>query len=234
MLGSFGEFGDVAAVNGFAGLSGFGNLSGMLGILPAQNMKRIDVEVDTDETGLMYQPTVALSGSDFEFVKRTGSPYHGMRGMDDSGYVVEYDGLNGFFKKLFRKAKKLAQKIAKKVKSVTRKVLKRIPGGKMLMKVGGKIWNISKKIIRPLMKKLGPLALKLAPLAALVPGIGTAVAGGLLAVGTINKIMQSTGVKLFSEGANQISKLKFRDPAQASIFEERLIAATQRANARRR
>jgi hypothetical protein len=218
MMGFVG-FGDV-------GLAGFGHLAGMHGIVDcAKLQKPLMVEVGTDESGLVYAPNVELTPNDLNFVKLTGAPYHGMWGLSEEGEPVVWDqtaGMGGWFRKLFKRVASRVRKIAAKVKNVVKKVIRKIPGGKALMKIGSKIWNISKKLVKPLLAKLGPIALKLAPIAALVPGIGTAVSAGLLAVGTVNKIMQSTGVRLFKDAVSSVAKLKFESPQQAAKFQNAL------------
>lgn len=227
LLGFVG-FGDV-------GLSGFGHLAGEHGIVDcAKLQKPLMVEVGTDDSGLVYAPNVELTPNDLNFVKLTGAPYHGMWGLSEEGEPVVWDqtaGMGGWFRKLFKRVASKVRKIAAKVKSVVKKVIRKIPGGKALMKIGSKIWSISKKLVKPLLAKLGPIALKLAPIAALVPGVGTAVSAGLLAVGTVNKIMQSTGVRLFKDAVSSVAKLKFESPQQAAKFQAALKNEVAKAKA---
>lgn len=223
----FGDTSDQAEPDDFqeVGLAGFGVYADQYGIMDASELPRgIGVEVETDETGLCWAPAIELAPNDYNFVRQTGAPYHGMLGLTDEGEPVYFDGGlgRGFFRKLFKRVKKFAKKVARKAKAIARKVLKKIPGGKMLMKVGKKLWSISKKLIKPLMAKLGPLALKLAPIAALFPGIGTAVAAGLATTGAIYKAMKSSGIKLFQEKAGDLAKIKFTHPAQVAQFKKAL------------
>lgn len=141
---------------------------GMLGGLSAEVIPEY-------QGGMARTPMIELAPKDYEYMQQVGQPYPGMYGLGDDGTVYQYDGLGGFFKRLFRKVKKVAKRIRKGI----RKVVKRLPGGKMLLKIGGKIRKIAMKVVKPMTKFIGKYAGKLAPIAAMIPGYGTAIAAGL-------------------------------------------------------
>lgn len=218
--GFFGEDGDGIPLQEWetVGLAGFGYLSPMMGDMATD----IPVEVGPDQTmfysGLARTPMIELSPEDYRYMQASGGrPYEGMMGLGDDGEQYVYDGLGGFFKRLFRRIKKGVKKIAKKVKrgirkvrkgfqkvlkkgfSVVRKiggrirkgiraVVKRLPGGKALIKIAGKIRKVAMKVVRPAMKFVGRYASKIAPIARFIPGYGPAIAAGLRVAGRVAKV----------------------------------------------
>lgn len=218
-VGFFGSEGDGIPLQEWesVGLAGFGYLSGTMGDMGTN----IPVEVGPDQTmfysGLARTPMVELSPADYGYLRTNrGQPYDGMFGLGDDGEVYVYDGLGGFFKRLFRKVKRGVKKIARKVKrgirkvrkgirkigkkvfSVVRKVggriakglkkvIKRLPGGKALVKIAGKIKKVAMKVVRPISKVVGKWAGKLAPIARFIPGYGPAISAGLRVAGRVAK-----------------------------------------------
>lgn len=163
------------------GLRGFGYLAPHYdaqggGVIPGGMLGGLAAEVIPEyQSGLARTPMIELAPKDYEYMRVAGTPYPGMYGLGDDGTVYQYDGLGGFFKRLFRKVRKVAKRIRKGI----RKVVKRLPGGKMLLKIGGKIRKLAMKVVKPMTKFIGKYAGKLAPIAAMVPGYGTAIAAGL-------------------------------------------------------
>lgn len=123
------------------------------------------------------------------YAYRTGSPRIGAVALGDDGEVyqwVEEPQLGGFFKKLFKKIKRGVKKVArglrKGVKKVARgirkgarKLIKKLPGGKYIVKVAGKVRKVAMKAAKPILR----MGRKLAPVAAMVPGYGPAIAAAL-------------------------------------------------------
>jgi hypothetical protein len=152
-----------------------------------------------------------LSLDDYQYMAQNGRPYDGMLALGDTGEPYVYDGLSGWFKKVFKKIKKGVKKVARKIKSGVKKLLKKTKFGRWLIKVGGKIKKIAMKIVRPLVKFVGKYAAKLAPIAAMIPGYGTAIAGALMAAGKIANLMQKYGV-LTTGKKGKVRTLKVKNP----------------------
>lgn len=194
-----------------------------LGYIPNANHLAIEVDEDNeiDEFGNVRTPMLELSADDYRYMKAVHFPYNGMMALGDDGAVYEYDQLGGFFKKLFKKAKKAVKKVAgrvkkaaisihKRVKKTIRSVLKKTKFGRWIIKIGDKIRAIAMKIVRPLMKVVGKWAGKLAPIAAMIPGYGTVVAGALVAAGKVAKIMQKFDATLVQPMTKKGKKGKVR------------------------
>lgn len=178
------------------------------------------MEVDeTDQirgTDLVRTKMLELSPTDWQVLLATGRPRIGCVALADDGEIYQYQsvaGLGGFFKKLFKKIKKGFKKIGGAVKNL----IKKLPGGKYLIKIYDRVHAIAMKIVKPLVKFVGRYAAKLAPIAAFIPGWGPAIAGGLLMAGKIAKVMQETGVFQDSKG-----KPVFKSGAQAVAFKKAL------------
>lgn len=193
------------------GIMGFGAYAEEMGILPGLGLV---AEVDTDENGQAWTPALEVAPQDYEYLRYHSTPYKGMLALGDNGVAYQYDSNLGFFRKLFRRIKK-------KVSSVAKKVLRKIPGGKYLLRLGSKVWKIAKKLVRPLMKFVGKYAAKLAPVAALIPGYGPAIAAGLYTAGRIAKLMTKYGVKLTGKGGKP-RKLRFKSGKHAKRFQRAL------------
>lgn len=209
------------------GLLGFGCYSGMMGSLTGEQLPHIMAEYDgTDEignTGLVRTKHFELSPDDYAVVQSHGVPMVGALALADDGEVYRWtanpDGLGGFFKKLFKKARKAIKKVAGKVKGVIKKVVTKTKFGKKLWKIGSKIHATAMKITKGLLKKIGPIAKRIAPIAALIPGIGPAVAGGLMITGKVYDIANKVGVK-FDKDKKPIINSK----AQGAAFSKMLAA----------
>lgn len=168
-------------------IAGFGYLADEYGI---NDNPGLLAEVDTaTEDGLAITPMLELSLGDYQYVQQHGTPYVGMTALSEDGDVLMWDvgpdGL-GFFKKLFKAVKRGVKKIRKKA----RRLIKKLPGGKYLVKIGDKIRKVTRKLVKPLARALGPMMRKLAPVAALVPGYGTAAAGALTAAGQASRFVE--------------------------------------------
>lgn len=204
---------------------------GMYGIIDGANLGGLSAEVDGSDiwgysdsgAPLVRTPMIELSLSDYNFVQKNGRPYDGMLGLGDTGDVYQYDGLGGFFKKIFKRVKGAISKVRKKIRGGIKKLLKKSKFGRFLLKVGGKIKKVAMKIVKPLMKFVGKWAGKLAPIAALVPGYGTAVAAALTAAGRVAKVMSKWGVSTSGE-KGKVRTLKLQDPKKLPEFQKELRA----------
>jgi len=199
-------------------ISGFGCYAGQYGVL--EPTCGVLAEVDTTVDGFAQTPIleVGLNGW-YGLAANNWQPYDGLMAFGDDGSVYQYQdtGLGaGFFKKIFKGAFKLA----KKVHGVAKKIIKKLPGGKYLVKLGEKMHKLTMKMVKPLMKIVGPLAKKLAPVAALIPGYGPLIAVGLKSAGTINELMNKHGVSQDPK----TNKLKFKSGQQAKAFKQELAA----------
>jgi hypothetical protein len=210
------------------GPMGFGSLVGQMGMIDGSALAGIGVEVDEDDWGGMMgarTPMLEVSPDDYVYMSFVGRPYHGMYAMGDDGELYEYDGTlgRGFFKRLFRRARKAVRKVGRRIKKGIKRVLKKSKFGRALLRIGGKIKRIAMKIVRPLVKFVGKWASKLAPIAALIPGYGTAIAAGLAAAGKIAKMMQKFGVK--TKGPKgKVRGLKLKNPKNLPMFQRALKA----------
>ena len=215
------------------GIAGFGCYAEQKGLMDCGDMNwGLAAEVIPDQRGLAWAPIMELAPKDYDFVKATGSPYHGMLALGDDADAYYWDQQLGFFRKLARRikngVKKVGRKIrkgvravARKAKKIAKKVLKKLPGGKYLLKLGEKLWKVSKKLVKPLMKIIGPLATKIAPVAALIPGWGTVIAAALATTGKIAKLMKKFKVKVKGK-KGKVGKLKFKSDKQAKAFRKAL------------
>lgn len=217
--GFFGSEGDGIPLQPWesVGLAGFGYLAPTMGDMGAGN---IPVEVGPDQTmfyqGLARTPMIELAPPDYAYMANNKTGYDGMLGLGDDGEAYVYDGLGGFFKRLFKKIKRGVRKIGKRIRKVVkkvrggirkivkkgfsvvrkigsrirkgiRKVVKRLPGGKALIKIAGKIRKVAMKVVRPVSKVVGKWAGKLAPIARFIPGYGPAISAGLRVAGRVAK-----------------------------------------------
>lgn len=215
------------------GIKDFGIYSESMGILDLGDCNiGMAAEVDTDERGYASTPVLELRPSDYSYIQRNRKPYHGMLALSDDLEPYSYDSNLGFFKKLFKKVKKKAKAIRKRVRKAAKKLLKKIPGGKALLKLGKKIWKISKKIVAPLTKFVGKYAKKLAPIAALIPGYGPAIAAGLHTAGKIANMMRKYGVKVTAKKGDPVGKLRFPSGKAAAAFKQDLKRAASAAKKR--
>ncbi len=214
-------------------IANFGAFSPSYGIAGGFGML---AEVEPDATtGLARTPMIELGLGDWMHVAQTGQIRPGTLGYGDDGTVYQYtsttDGLGGFFSSLFKGAKKLIGGAYKAVKGVVKggismatKLLKKLPGGKYLVKIMGKVHSIAMKLVKPLVKFVGPIAKRLAPIAALIPGYGPAISAALYNVGKVTQIM-----KMFDVTQDKKGNLKFKSGQQAKAFQAALHKAALHA-----
>jgi len=218
------------------GLSTWGAYADTMGIMDG-DLLGFGAEVDLNLYGnrvLARTPMIELTPKDYRYVSVMKRPYDGMMGLGDDGTVYEFDGNLGFFKKLFRRAKKAVKKVAKRVRRGVRRVLKKIPGGKYLIKLGQKVYKTASKFVKPLLKYVGKYAAKVAPIAALIPGYGPAIAGALYTAGKVAQLMTQYGVKL-KGAAGKVRSLAFpRDARKAKNFQKALIQQARKEMLKRK
>jgi hypothetical protein len=213
-----------------SGLREFGAYSSVLGILDDPGLL---LEVDEGDTDAVFQGVdlvrtrmLELAPEDFRHLALYGRPRIGSVALGDDGQVYQYVepvGLGwGFFKKLFKRVKKAVKGVVHKIAGAAKKLIKKLPGGKYLLKLYGKVHKIAMKLVRPLTKFVGKYAAKLAPVAALIPGYGPAIAAGLYTAGRIAKIMSATGVVTDKKG-----KPIFKSAKHAAVFKKHLEKAAK-------
>ena len=210
------------------GLPNYGAYAESMGIMSGEGLG-LAAEVSQDIYGnrvLARTPMLELTPEDYRWVQVMRRPRDGMMALGDDGEIYEYDGLAGFFKRLFRRAKKAVKRVAKRVRGGIRKVLKKVPGGKYLMKLGKKVFKIASKFVKPLTKFVGKYAAKLAPVAALIPGWGPAIAGALYTSGKIANLMNEYGAKL-KGAAGTVRSLAFPSGNAAKKFQKALKRAAE-------
>jgi hypothetical protein len=211
------------------GIVGFGAYGGIMGSMTGAQTPQIMAEYDESDTigntGYVRTKHFELAPDDYQFVKINGIPPMGALALADDGEVYQWEsnpeGIGGFFKKLFRKAKKkiggAIRRVAKGAKKLVKKFVKRLPMGKLLWRIGSKIHATAMKLVKPLLKIVGPIAKKIAPIAALIPGIGPAVAAGLMITGKVYDVANKFGVK-FDKDKKPIIKNKEQGKAFATAL----------------
>jgi len=208
-------------------ITGFGYLAGQYGIL--EPTAGVLAEVDTTADGFAQTPILEVGLNGWYGLAANGwQPYDGLFAYGDDGSVYQYQdtGLGaGFFKKIF----KAGHKLLKKAHGFAKKIIKKLPGGKYLVKLGEKMHKLTMKMVKPLMKVVGPLAKKLAPVAALIPGYGPLIAAGLKTAGTVNELMNKHGVKQHPK----TNKLIFKSGQQAKAFKQELAAKAKEERKKR-
>lgn len=184
---------------------------------------------DSMGAGLVRTKMLEMDPGELSYVYRHGQPRAGAVALSDDGevYTWTHTPLGGFFKKLFSKVKSVAQKVKggfkkgiKWVGSKAKALIKKLPGGKYLLRVYDRVKKIGMKLVRPLKRvlgKLAPLASKIAPLAALIPGWGVAISAALYRAGAMAKTLKKYGVKLDKAG-----RPKFKSGAQAKAVKNEL------------
>lgn len=208
-----------------------------LGMISGDNVG-LAMEYDNDDIvgfagndPLVRTKMLEMSPADVAHVRRTGRPRLHSVALSDDGDIYQWQemqGLGGFFKKLRKKVRKATGKIVKKARSIrkgiskrARSLIKKLPGGKYLIKVHDRIKKVAMKVTKPLKKLLGSKVGKyLAPIAALIPGVGPAVAGAIALMrraGQIDKTLAKFGVKRDKRG-NPI----FTSGKQAKAFTREL------------
>lgn len=214
------------------GLADWGYLSPQMGIINGDELPELKVEVTPDMSGLARTPMIELAPEDYKYVQVFKEPYDGMLGLGDDSEAYVYDGLGGFFKRLFKKVRKKVRKVARKIGRGLKKVIRKLPGGKWLLKIAGKIRKVAMKIVRPLAKFVGKFASKLAPIAALIPGYGPAIAAGLHAAGKIAKLMHKYSVKLVGK-KGKVRDLFSKKPRNIKKMQKELAAEARKAKKRK-
>jgi len=193
------------------GLRDYGVHAERLGILGGGGLLAEASYEYVDGQLVSRSPMLELAAEDWEYVRQGNRPYDGMLALGDDAAVYQYDGLGGFFKKLWGGIKKVGHRIA----SGAKKLIRKLPGGKYLIRLGQKIFKVAMKFVRPLMKFVGKYAAKLAPVAALIPGYGPAIAAALFTAGKVANIMNRYGVVL--KGAKgKVRTLKFKKGAKSA------------------
>jgi hypothetical protein len=215
------------------GLKGWGVYSPSMGVISGDEIPELLVEADQDLNGLARTPMIELAPDDYKYVQVVKTPYDGMLGLGDNGEVYAYDGSLGFFKKLFRRVKKRVKKVAKRIGRGLKSVLKKLPGGKALIKIASKIHKVAMKFVRPLAKFVGKYAAKLAPVAALIPGWGPAIAAGLYTAGKVAKLMTKYGVKVVGR-KGKTRTLTAKAPKQIKQMQRELAAEAKKLARRKR
>lgn len=217
-------------------LKDFGTYAERIGIMSGEGLG-LSAEVEyfraPDGSYIARTPMLEISPDDYAYMQKYRKPYNGMLALGDEGDIYKYDGLGGFFKKIFRKARKKIKKGRKAIGKRAKKLLKKIPGGKYLVKLGSKIWKIANKFVKPLAKFVGKYAAKLAPVAALIPGYGPAIAAGLHTAGKVGKLMTKYGVKLHGK-KGKVRKLKFQSDALAKEFQKELAREAKQEQRRQK
>lgn len=202
-------------------MAGFGAYYEQMGSLDGEALGLL-AEVEPDpQTGLARTPMIEVDPDDFRYLQTYGAPYDGMLALGDDGSVYEYDGMHGFFSKIFGGAKKLVSGVvktgmglAKKAVGIGKSLIKKLPGGKYLVKLGEKIHATSMKLVKPLLKIAGPLAKRLSPIASVIPGYGPVIAVALEAGGTAAELLTKHGIKRDPN----TGKLAFKSPDQFTAF----------------
>jgi hypothetical protein len=206
-------------------LKDFGIYSQRLGIMSGEGLG-LSAEVNywrgPDGSLVARTPMLELAPNDYSYIRQHRMPYHGMLALGDEGDIYRYDGFHGFFKNIFKKARGLVRKIG----GAAKKLLKKIPGGKYLVKIGEKIFQIANKFVKPLMKFVGKYAAKLAPVAALIPGYGPAIAAGLYTAGKVANLMNEYGVELIGQ-KGKARNLKFKSGDSSKQFQAALKKAAE-------
>lgn len=200
-------------------IQGFGAYIDDYGYMGNANHLHAEVQTFRNRKGeiVARTPMIEMAPLDYTYCRTHGSPYDGCLALGDDGTVYTYSGLDGFFKRLFQKGRKLVRKIRAKA----RKLLKRTKFGRMMVKIGDKVRQVAMKIVKPLTKFVGKYAAKLAPVAALIPGWGTAVAAGLATAGKVANLMNKYGVALAGK-KGEARVLAYRDPQSAKAFQNEL------------
>lgn len=218
------------------GLAKFGAYAGQMGLIDGDQLgflMEYDEEDEIEGYGLVRTKMLEICPREMARIRRTGRPRPRMVALADDGDVYQWDDLGGFFKKLFKKAKKGVKKIGKGIAkgakalhkgvvNISKKLISKLPGGKYLVKMYNKIHKVAMKLVKPLVKFVGKFAKKLAPIAALLPGYGPAIAGALYTSGKIAEVMQKAGVVTDSKG-----KPKFESDKQAKAFKRMLEEAAE-------
>ena len=116
----------------------------------------------------------------------------------------------------------MVRKVGRRIRKGLRRVIKRLPGGKVLLKIGGRIRKMAMKVVRPMAKVVGKWAGKLAPIARFIPGYGPAISAGLRVAGRVARAY--TGMRALSRGRVPRGLMRGRVPG---LFGESTPAAQE-------
>ena len=216
-------------------VSGYGAYVPMMGVIDGDDRPLLmevdqDDEIDTQYGKLVRTKMMEMAPADYNHVKMYGCPRMGAVALGDDGEVYQYqpmdDGtMGGFFKRLFKRVKKGVKRIGRGVKKGLKAIhrgakalIKKLPGGKYLLKIAGKIHRTAMKLVKPLARFVGKYAKKLAPIAALIPGYGPAIAAGLATAGKIANLVKKYHVKI----SKKTGKPSFKSGKQAKAFTKAL------------
>lgn len=228
------------------GLLGFGaELDRPLGMIDGE-LSGLAMEYDEDDfvgdTGLVRTKMLEMCPREVAHIRSTGRPQFGAVALSDDGDIyqwTEVQGLNGyegFFKKLrkkikkkFRKGVKFVGRIRKGITKHAKNLIKKLPGGKYLVKIYDRVKKVAMKLTKPLKKLLGSrLGKYIGPLVAIIPGAGPVLAVGIAALrtkGKLDKIAKKFKVKINKKG-----QPKFSSGKQAKAFARALKAQAQAEN----
>lgn len=185
---------------------------------------------------LVRTKMIEMDPREVAFALRTGAPRPNAVGLADDGDIYQwtYTPVGGFFKKIWGAAKKVAGKVkgavrkgARFVGAKAKALIKRLPGGKYLLKVYDRVKKIGMKLVGPLIKKIGPIAKRIAPLAAIVPGLGVGAAVALYKLGDFAQVVKKYKVMLDKAG-----KPKFKSGKQAKEVRDELTKRAKKAKKR--
>lgn len=169
----------------------FGAYHPEMGFLTGPGLPPVEVTDEDIQTqgfgGGFRTPMLEVLPQDYQHFQLHGVMPDEALALGDDGTIYQYDGMDGFFKKLFKRVRKGIKKIRSKIRKGIRKLLKRTKFGRIILKVRDKIVGVMMRIVKPLMKVVGKWAGKLAPIAAMIPGYGTVVAAALTVAGRIAK-----------------------------------------------
>jgi len=179
------------------GLAGFGSYIDSMGYIEGGRGYMIEVDESNRYGNSDYYrtPMLEMAPGPYELANRFGVVLDGTLALGDDGSVYQYEGLGGFFKKIFSKAKSVVKHVGKKIIKGGEKLLKKTKFGRGIIRLKNKVIGVAMKLVKPLLKIVGKWAPKLAPIAAMIPGFGTVVAGYLTAAGTAAKLLDKHGVE---------------------------------------
>jgi hypothetical protein len=179
------------------GLAGFGSYADTMGYVG--DGRGYLIEVDEDNAvggGYVRTPLLEMAPGPYELLNRHNIVLDGTMALGDDGSVYEYDGLNGFFKKVWGKIKGGVKKVGRKIIGGVQKVLGKTKFGRAIIRLKNRILTVGLKIVKPILKVVGKWAPRLAPIAGMIPGVGPVIAGYLVAAGTAAKLADKWGVDL--------------------------------------
>lgn len=200
--------------------------------MPLVNADRIGLMAEYDDSDtigtiggerVVRTKMMEMAPKDLAHIYRYGFPRPGAVALSDDGDVYQWSevpGLGGFFKKLFKRIKrgvkkgfKVVGKIAHGITKRAKKLIKKLPGGKYIVKIAGKVKSIALKAAKPILA----MGKRIAPIAALVPGWGPVAAAILSRGPQILKVAQKMGIMTDKEG-----KPRFRNEQEKQAFHREL------------